>query len=146
MSFTTRSTMTGMEDIQQRLADLIQEGEGTIERMSNFVAQSTAQRAKNNIKKSIPLGRYYYRENPGRTVRASAPGQAPADDTGFLLRSISFQKYTSGSAFAYVNAFYGADLEFGTDQISPRPFFLPAFEAAIVAGEKRFLDTFGERI
>lgn len=146
MSFRTNIRLEGYDKYQQMLADVMIAADATVEAVSNFAAQSTAQRAKNLIKSSVPAGNVHFRENPDRYVRASAPGQPPAIDLGYLISTISFRKYSSGSAYAYAGAYYAADLEFGTDRIAPRPFMLPAFIAAVEAAEKRFLTEFERRI
>lgn len=67
--------------------------------------------------------------------QASAPSEAPAIDTGFLVNSI--QTEADGlSAAVGTNAEYALPLEFGTHRMQPRPFFGPAFEAAKPEFEK----------
>ncbi len=63
--------------------------------------------------------------------QASAPGEAPAIDTGMLVNSIQTEvKGTEGVVFT--NMEYAPYLEFGAPMasIEPRPFFMPAAEAA----------------
>lgn len=66
-------------------------------------------------------GRVYRRR--GVVHRASAPGQPPATDTGFLARSVS-TKYDipnlTGSVV--IGAKYGPFLEYGTSKMAERPF------------------------
>lgn len=62
--------------------------------------------------------------------RASAPGEAPATDTGNLVRNIGFNVDASNkSATVTSRARYSAALEFGTNdgKILPRPFMNPAY-------------------
>lgn len=60
---------------------------------------------------------------------ASAPGEAPAIDTGELINSI--QTDINGlSATVGTNQEKAAHLEFGTAHIAARPFMEPAFEEA----------------
>jgi HK97 gp10 family phage protein len=59
----------------------------------------------------------------------SAPGEAPAVDTGRLRASISHRVETdSGESAAYVgtNVEYAPWLEFGTSRMRARPFMVPA--------------------
>jgi hypothetical protein len=71
----------------------------------------------------------------GKTRRkphqASAPGEAPASDTGLLANSIQTEMRGDLSADVVVGAEYGAALEFGSldGRIAPRPFLAPAVEA-----------------
>lgn len=80
--------------------------------------------------------------------RASAPGEAPATDTGRLIGSI-FGGARKLNAWVEVRSHYGRWLEFGTRRIQARPFLIPAVErnraritamlqAAISTGASRF--------
>ncbi len=65
-----------------------------------------------------------------RIHQASAPGEAPANDTGNLARSITVlaAEIVNGLPTAYVKASapYAFALEHGTRTIAPRPFMWPA--------------------
>jgi len=82
-----------------------------------------------------------YMVNHGRqTHRASAPGEAPAMETGFLANSIMGQlvEATKERAVAMLAVFadYGIHLEFGTKFMAARPFLRPSFDlnrGAIIA-------------
>lgn len=76
-------------------------------------------RAAELVAKGPKTGRIYRRGSI--THRASAPDQAPASDTGHLLRSIGFEAQGS-SAVVFAAAAYARALEFGTRFIAPRPF------------------------
>lgn len=80
--------------------------------------------------------------------RASAPGEAPATDTGKLVGSI-FGGARKLTGWVEVRSQYGRWLEFGTRRIEPRPFLIPAVErnraritamlqAALTTGASRF--------
>lgn len=61
--------------------------------------------------------------------QASAPGEAPASDTGRLAASLSTTydaETLTGKVVVGVN--YGYFLEFGTAKMEPRPFIRPALE------------------
>jgi HK97 gp10 family phage protein len=63
--------------------------------------------------------------------QASAPGEAPATDTGRLLNSISSDAAIEGNrlvAFVRAATVYARYLEYGTRKIAPRPFLVPAVE------------------
>lgn len=86
--------------------------------------------AKRSILEGHKSGRVYKR----RTVshRASAPGEAPASDTGRLANSIN-TVMEQGAFAALVKAGggivrYARMLEFGTVKMAARPFFFPALE------------------
>jgi phage gpG-like protein len=60
--------------------------------------------------------------------QASAPGEAPASDTGRLAGSITFDKTGPMSATVGSDLVYAAALEFGSGRIDPRPAWVPAIE------------------
>ena len=69
-----------------------------------------------------------------KTHTASRPGEAPANDTGNLQRSITVSGIkstgnTTWTATVEANTPYARALEFGTldGSIEPRPFLVPAF-------------------
>lgn len=61
--------------------------------------------------------------------RASAPGEAPAIDTGYLANSYQMQMTTPMTGIVYTNAEYAAALEFGGARLAARPALGPAAEA-----------------
>lgn len=66
--------------------------------------------------------------------RASAPGESPATDTGFLATAIRARETeetaTTIKGQVVADAKYAAALEFGTRKIKPRPFLAPALAEA----------------
>ncbi len=87
--------------------------------------------AKKSILSGGKTGRIYKR---GSVVhQASAPGEAPASDTGRLVNNIYSRLNTikGDEAFIWVSKAavkYATLLEFGTTKMAARPFFFPAFE------------------
>lgn len=77
-------------------------------------------------------GREYRRGS--RTHTASAPGEAPAVDTGFLINSIRTHIKSDTEAVIEIPAEYAEGLEFGTSRIAERPFVRPAITGVL----KRF--------
>ena len=71
----------------------------------------------------------YEKSNPNRTHTASAPGEAPATDTGRLASSVNFRREGAMAATVGSEVVYASMLEFGTARISPRPAWVPATEA-----------------
>lgn len=61
--------------------------------------------------------------------QASAPGEPPASNTGFLAANID-TSYDEGGLVGIVTAHaaYAAYLEFGTIKMEPRPFMRPALD------------------
>lgn len=73
-------------------------------------------------------GRTYVRR--GVSHQASAPGEAPASDTGRLVNSIRTEYDTAALTGRVVaSARYAAPLEYGTQKMKPRPFLRPALAA-----------------
>lgn len=72
-------------------------------------------------------------QNLSPTHTASAPGEAPASDTGQLASSVTVEISDDGlnaKIFSDNNRVkYGAWLEFGTRLIEPRPWLIPALYA-----------------
>ena len=73
--------------------------------------------------KSPPKTGHTYRRR-GIVHQASAPGEAPATDTGKLIGSISDPKpnFATLSVTINVSANYAASLEYGTQKMEPRPY------------------------
>lgn len=99
--------------------------------------------AQKSILKGAKTGYVYKRGKI--THRASAPGQPPANDTGFLeakiiVSPVDEQKH---SVEIRSKAPYSVDLEYGTMNMAARPFLRPAGWQAGVQGEKimrQFID------
>ena len=81
-----------------------------------------------SIQTGAKSGVMYQMYNPRREHRSSAPGQAPASDTGNLVSKIIVKQKTKNITNVESNADYSAFLEYGTSKMEPRPFMLPAFE------------------
>jgi phage gpG-like protein len=91
-------------------------------RQTAFAIQANAVKRMKNTKRG---SRVYKRGKSGKTHRSSAPGEAPAPDTGRLMNSVrtkSFRKgYIVGTHLAY-----GRYLEYGTKRIDQRPWLRPS--------------------
>lgn len=111
-----------------RLFDRIPE---RAERSVRAVVRATALRvegsAKDSIQRGPKSGRVYRTHNKRRPHQASAPGQAPATDTGTLVSRI-FHEVEAGGMQASVasDVDYAAYLELGTRHMAPRPYLAPA--------------------
>lgn len=97
--------------------------------------------AKKSLAEGGKTGRVYKRGKRGRVHVASAPGEAPATDTGRLVNSVGTKALGNGrvvqvKAGGSSSVGYAADLEFGTDKMAPRPFMRPALKKATPEIEK----------
>ena len=85
--------------------------------------------AKESIQRGVKSGIVYEKYNPRRTHKASAAGQVPASDTGFLANNIFVNIDVDGLGVSVESrAEYSNFLEFGTSQMAARPFMQPALE------------------
>lgn len=87
--------------------------------------------AVKSIQRGTKSGRVYERsggKNRGATHRASAPGEAPATDTGALVSSIQTSRRDL-VAKVFSRLKYSHWLEFGTLYMEPRPYLAPALRA-----------------
>jgi len=81
---------------------------------------------KRKIQRGPKTGVIYNRR--GKQHRASAPGEAPATDTGTLVSSVYTSKINSLNIEVGSRLDYAYYLEFGTMKIAPRPSRQPAIE------------------
>ena len=85
--------------------------------------------AVTSINQGAKSGVVYEKYNPRRTHRASAAGEPPATDTGYLVSNIFTNIDTDGlGASVESRAEYSSYLEFGTQKMAARPFLQPALE------------------
>jgi hypothetical protein len=87
-----------------------------------LMAQSNAQRL---VLKGPKTGRLYPR-GKNRIHQASAPGEAPANDLGFLVANIKAEMSDKFTASLWSLAPYSIHLECGTVRMAARPFLGPA--------------------
>jgi hypothetical protein len=94
------------------------------------------------IQRGPATGRTYQRR--GITHTASAPGQAPATDTGRLASvGVLFEQVGPVSVTVGSPLVYAAYLEYGTTRMAPRPAWRPAVEAMTPKFRNRLLRALG---
>jgi len=121
-------TIKGLEPTIKNLRLLNQGMEKELTDIIRGGGQFIRGEAIRSIQSGPKSGRVYKKYNPTRTHTASAPGQAPASDTGNLVSNImSFDKGKE-TTMVESRADYSKFLEFGTSKILPRPFMFPASE------------------
>ena len=103
-----------------------------------------------SIQTGAKSGKTYKKYNPTRTHKASAPGEAPASDTGFLVSNIRV-KVQKDFVEVRSEASYSKFLEYGTSKMLARPFMFPASEKSkpkiaeiLFQKIKQSLDKFGK--
>ncbi len=120
----------GLDRIQNALPAVQKNIESELTKAVFASAKHVEAEAKRSITAGGKTGRIYKRRSV--THQASAPGEAPASDTGRLVNSIN--SYLNGSKLeSFVVAGrgivkYATSLEFGTRKMSARPFMFPALE------------------
>ena len=89
----------------------------------------TRNTAIENISRGNKSGKVYEKYNPRRSHKASAVGEYPATDTGFLVNNITTKLQPNGLEGEVVSrADYSSHLEFGTSKLGARPFMQPSLE------------------
>ena len=120
--------VTGLKKAQ----DAIKKLEKNLEQPFREIILGSAQLIRGEAIKSIQTGpksgRIYEKYNPRRTHKSSAPGQAPASDTGNLVSQIRVRQKNPDEVVVESNALYSSFLEFGTSKMLARPFLFPATE------------------
>jgi len=117
-----------MKKVLSQLNRLAKEMEVPFQQIVKGGAQLIRAEAIKSIQTGAKSGVVYQMYNPRRSHRASAPGQAPASDTGNLVSKIAVRQQGANITNVESNANYSAYLEYGTSKMQPRPFMLPAFE------------------
>jgi len=100
-----------------------------------IAGELVATEVRRNIQKSPRGGKTYVKTNPNRVHKASAAGESPATDLGFLVRSIQMQPDLDNLRVQVVSlatiAPYAKRLEFGdlSKGLQPRPFMFKGLQA-----------------
>lgn len=138
---------TGIDDLLRRLETVTNPNRYRFVRVKALRAGIRV--AEGYVKASLEgsrSGRIY--RIRGKEHQASAPGEAPAVDTGNLKGSIKVGEVTEDHAVLETNADYAAYLEFGTRHMAARPFMRPSvenhideIEAAVAAVINEALDS-----
>ena len=126
-----KSGIKNLKAFQKKLKKrLVDNPEKTVD---DLITRSTLL-VEGTVKQSIQSGGTgitYQLYNPRRQHTASAEGEPPASDTGFLVNSVSSKVKREGKSVVgqiIASAPYAGFLEFGTSNIRPRPFMQPALE------------------
>jgi len=117
-----------------------------------IAGEVVATEARRSVQNSPRGGRTYQKYKPRREHTASAAGEAPATDLGFLVRSITTEADPANARVfvlcAHSIAPYAKVLEYGSmsRNLQPRPFMRPALRAKRGHVEKIVLKAVREAI
>ncbi len=106
-----------------------------IEATMIIAGEIVATEIRRSIQQSPRGGKTYVKTNPNRTHKASAPGEAPATDLGFLVRSIQTEPDLPNLRIRILSlhsiAPYAKSLEYGdlSRGLQPRPFMRKGLQA-----------------
>jgi len=114
------------EKVQKAMDDLVANVGKPFEQVLEGGGQEIRKEAVRSIQQDPKSGIIYQRYNPRRRHQASAKGEAPASDTGFLVSQIKVRKKNAEEVVVESTAPYSAFLEFGTTIMGERPFMHPA--------------------
>jgi HK97 gp10 family phage protein len=132
MSIELSVQVEGLDKLAKSSELIQQRAKNEIEKALYASAKKVESDAKRSILDGNKTGRVYKRGNV--THRASAPGEAPASDTGRLVNSfVTGLNRVAGGLSSFIIAGggtvkYARILEFGTTKMAPRPFMFPALE------------------
>lgn len=122
--------VTGVEETIRALQSFGDSGKFQTKRAIVGMAEKVRGDAIKSIHRGPKTGTVYVRgsgRNLSKRHRASAPGEAPATDTGNLVGTV-FTKVEETQGEVGFTAPYGYWLEYGTLKMKPRPFLNPALE------------------
>tara|TARA_R100000988_G_scaffold21739_1_gene10786 strand:+ start:1816 stop:2265 length:450 start_codon:yes stop_codon:yes gene_type:complete len=114
------------EKVQKAMDELVANVGKPFEQVLEGGGQEIRKEAVRSIQQDPKSGVIYQRYNPRRRHQASAKGESPASDTGFLVSQIKVKKKNKDEVIVESTAPYSAFLEFGTSEMGERPFMHPA--------------------
>lgn len=120
--------ITGLDNISKATVEVQKEVEKQLDIALLASAARVHKEASISLTNGKKSGRIYKR---GKVIihQASAAGEAPANDTGMLLNSLSFYGFKDKlEATVTTRTKYAGMLEFGTVKMKSRPFLFPAYE------------------
>ena len=98
-----------------------------------------------SIQRGVKTGQTYKKYNPKREHTASAAGQPPATDTGFLVQNITTEVRSQGKKVIgeiIASTPYAKALEFGTRKMAARPFLNPALRKNKKKIQRKFRNSY----
>ena len=124
-----RVTTKVIRKTRVRPSAIVKEYTSDAQQLVGRAANLVRNTAVNSILQGAKSGVTYSKYNPRRTHTASAAGEPPASDTGYLANNINNVFDLDGlGASVESRAEYSSFLEFGTRKMTARPFMHPAAE------------------
>ena len=120
-------TVTKIEIVFNHFPQLTQELVGKVDAVCEETALRVLTGAQEAIRNPPKTGRIYKYGKVSH--QASAPGEAPATDTGALAANAKTEQQKPAMWEILFFQDYAAALEFGTPKMLPRPYLRPAVEA-----------------
>ena len=119
--------LTGTAELQRALREFGINADRELMAIVQGTAQNVRTHAIKSIQRGTKSGVTYEKKSPKRTHTASAPGEAPATDTGRLAGSIRAD-IEGKSAEVSANTEYAPWLEFGALGLPPTRWFSKSLE------------------
>lgn len=119
--------MTSIEIVFNNFEKIAQQYVREADALCEMTANGIVGHARIAIQGPPKSGRIYKHGNISH--QASAPGEAPATDTGALAANSLVKRIGTCDFEVQFNQEYAAPLEFGAPRVLPRPFLRPAVEA-----------------
>jgi phage gpG-like protein len=126
MSVTLR--LEGTEALARALRKLDEDARKEVKKAVDATGLSLRGTVVKKYQRGPATGETYEKYNPRRTHTASAPGEAPATDTGRLANSVTIEDTGPLTIEVGTEVEYGPYLEFGTRTIAPRPNWVPSVQ------------------
>lgn len=119
--------LEGVEELERALKQLGERANKHVAAAINATGLELRTDIVKKYQRGPATGEIYQRGNT--THQASAPGEAPATDTGRLASSVTYSKTGPIEAEVGTDVIYGPMLEYGTINIERRPNWVPSVEA-----------------
>lgn len=126
MSVTLR--IEGADALSRAIARLDREAQKEVKKAIDATGLSLRGSVVKKYQRGPATGQIYEKYSPRRTHQASAPGEAPATDTGRLANSVTVEDIGPLTIEVGTDVEYGPWLEFGTRTIEPRPNWVPSVQ------------------
>lgn len=125
---TVTLELKGTEQLARALRKLDEDAQKEVKKAVEATGLSLRGAIVKKYQRGPATGEIYEKYNPRRTHQASAPGEAPATDTGRLASSVVTNDVGPMTVEVETDVEYGPWLEFGTQRIAPRPNWVPSIQ------------------